>query len=98
MRLTPEQRRLIGHAVRVGNKTLVAKAFGISRNMVYKWNRRRKYLKDKKRKPKTPKTTPKIELFILGLRSLFRWGSDRIQKGLWHKLIANTSTRVLSLN
>lgn len=85
MRLTPEVRRLIGPAVdRVGNKTLVAKAFGISRNTVYKWNRRRKYLNDRKRKPKTPKITPKIELFILGLRSLFRWGSDRIQKGLWH--------------
>ena len=85
MRLTAEQRSLIGPAVdRIGNKTLVAKAFGVSRKTIYKWNKRRKYVKDRKRKPKKAKVTPKVELFILALRTLFRWGSDRIQKGLWH--------------
>lgn len=85
MRLKPEQRSLIGPAVdRIGNKSLVAMTFGVSRKTVHKWYKRRKYLKDRKRKPKKAKVTLKIELFILGLRSLFNWGSDRIQKGLWN--------------
>lgn len=85
MRLTPEQRSLIGSAVdRIGNKTLVAKVFGVSRNTIYKWSRRRKYLRDRKRKPKKSKITRDIEQYILGLRTLFKWGSDRIKKGLWH--------------
>ncbi len=84
MRLTPEQRSLIGPAVdRVGNKTLVAKVFGTSRKTVYKWNKRRKHTKDRKRKRKKQKVTPEIELFIIALRTLFAWGSERVQKGLF---------------
>lgn len=83
MRLTPDQRRLIGPAVdRVGNKSLVAKAFGIARKTVYTWNRRRKYTSDKKRTKKKSKVTVKVELSILAMRNFFEWGTERIQKGL----------------
>lgn len=84
MRLTSEQRSLIGPAIdRTNNKSLVAKVFGIARNTLYKWNKRRKHLKDKKRKKKKSKISFKIELFILALRNLFDWGSERIRKGLY---------------
>lgn len=83
MRLTSEKRRLIGEAVdRVANKSLVARVFGTTRKTVYKWYKRRKYLKDRKRKPKKPKVTLTIELFILALRNTFHWGTERIRKGL----------------
>lgn len=83
MRLKPEQRSLIGEAVdRTHNKSLVARVFGVARNTVYKWNNRRKYTKDRKRNKKKPKVTIKVELFILAIRTMFRWGCERIQKGL----------------
>ena len=41
-------------------------------------------MKKRKRKPKRPKVTPKIESFIIAVRSIFQWWCDRIQKGLWH--------------
>lgn len=84
MRLTSEQRSLIGPAIdRTNNKSLVAKVFGIARKTLYKWNKRRKHLKDKKRKKKKSKISFEIELFILALRNLFDWGSERIRKGLY---------------
>lgn len=84
MRLTPEQRSLIGSAVdRVHNKSLVAKVFGVARRTVYKWNKRRKHTEDRKRKKKGPKITAKVELTILAIRNFFEWGTERIQKGLY---------------
>lgn len=84
MRLTPDQRRLIGPAVdRIGNKSLVAEVFGITRKIVRKWCNRRKHLKDRKRKKKKPKVSFEIELFILALRNFFEWGTERIRKGLY---------------
>lgn len=83
MRLTPEQRSLIGPAVdRTNNKSLVARVFGIARNTLYKWNKRRKHLKDRKRKKKKSKISLEVELFILALRTILEWGSERIRKGL----------------
>ena len=83
MRLTPEQRSLIGPAVdRTNNKSLVAKVLGIARKTLYKWNKRRKHLKDKKRKKKKSKISLEVELSILALRNMFEWGSERIRKGL----------------
>ena len=83
MRLTSELRRLISKSVdRIGNKSLVARVFGISRPTVYKWNNRRKHTKDEKRKKKEPKITEEIELYILALRLTFEWGTERIKKGL----------------
>lgn len=83
MRLTIDERRLIGKAIDRGvNKSLVAKVLGVTRKVVYKWNKRRKHLKDRKRKRKKLKITSKVELFILGLRIVFGWGTERIKKGL----------------
>ena len=83
MMLSVEQRRLIGEAVdRTGNKSLVAKVLGVSRDTVYRWSKRRKQLKDRKRKPKKSKVTVKVELSILAMRSL-DWGCERIRKGLF---------------
>ncbi len=83
MRLTIEIRNLIGKAVdRVGNKSLVSRVFGVTRKTVDKWHKRRKHLKDRARKKKKPKITIDIELSILALRNTFKWGTERIQKGL----------------
>lgn len=83
MRLTPTERSLIGKVVdRLGNKSLVAKAFGIARKTVYKWNKRRKHTNDRKRRKKKSKVTVKVELSILAMRNFFEWGTERIQKGL----------------
>jgi len=83
MRLTSEQRHLIGKAIDRGvKKTLVAKVLGVTRKVIYKWNKRRKHLKDKKREPKQSKVTFKIEHSILALRNTFDWGSERIKKAL----------------
>ena len=83
MRLTIEERRLIGKAVDRGvNKSLVAKVLGVTRKTIYKWDKRRKHLKDRKRKKKKSKITLKVELFILALRNTFEWGTERIKKGL----------------
>lgn len=83
MRLTFEERRLIGEAVdRGNNKSTVAKVLGITRATVYKWDRRRSHLKDRKRCPKESKITADIEASILALRS-FGWGTARIQQGLF---------------
>jgi len=82
MRLSVEARNLIGECVdRVGNKSLVARVFGVERATVYKWNRRRKHLKDRKRK-QHGKITEEVELAILALRTVFQWGSGRIKQGL----------------
>jgi transposase InsO family protein len=84
MRLTPEQRSLIGKAVdRTNNKSLVARVFGVTRKTVDKWNKRRKQTKDRKRKKKKSKINVNVELFILALRTVFEWGTERIQKGLY---------------
>lgn len=83
MRLTPEQRSLIGSAVdRINNKSLVAKVFGITRATIYKWYKRRKHITDRKRKPRRSKITEAIELSILAIRNTFRWGTARIQQAL----------------
>jgi transposase len=83
MRLTPDQRSLVGKAVdRVANKSLVAKVLGVNRATVYKWNKRRKHLKDRKRKPKESKITEKVELSIIAIRTTFNWGTGRIKQAL----------------
>lgn len=85
MRLNLEERSLIGKLVdKLGNKSLVSKLIGTSRKTVYKWNKRRKHLKDRKRKSKKRKVTPAIEQFIIALRKTFKWGTERIKKGLYN--------------
>jgi transposase InsO family protein len=55
---------------------------GVTRRTVYKWDKRRKNLKDRKRKKKKPKITLQVELSILALRNTFSWGCERIKKAL----------------
>lgn len=84
MRLTIDERRLIGKAVDRGvNKSWVAEVLGVTRKTVYKWNKRRKYLKDRKRNKKKSKITLGVELSILALRNTFEWGCERIKKGVY---------------
>lgn len=83
MRLTFELRGLIGEAIDRGvNKSWVATVLGTTRKTVYKWDKRRKHLKDRKRKKKKPKITLAVELSILALRNTFGWGCERIRKAL----------------
>jgi transposase len=83
MKLSTDIRKLIGDCVdRTGNKSLVARVFGVHRNTVLKWNKRRKHLNDRKREKKKSKVTVSVELSILALRNTFDWGTERIRKGL----------------
>lgn len=83
MRLSPEQRRLIGKSIDKGNnKSSVARVLCINRGTVYKWDKRRCYLEDRKKEPKSSKITLEVELSILALRNTFGWGTERIRKGL----------------
>ena len=97
MRLTPDQRRLIGRAVdRTHNKSLVSRVIGVTRKTIYKWARRRKQLHDRKRKRCPPKITLEVELFILTIRNTFHWGTERIQKALsgLPKFMLDTLSRI----
>lgn len=82
MRTTPEQRHLMADAINRGkNINLVADFFGVCIRTVKRWINRKRY-KDKPRKAKTSKITLQTELAILSMRTLFEWGSARIQQGL----------------
>lgn len=88
MRTAPEQRKLMVDAVRRGvNKNIVAEVFNTSLRTVYRWIKRafhkgKESYKDKSRKAKKSKITLKVELAILAMRTLFEWGTARIQQGL----------------
>lgn len=84
MRLECEERRALIKSVRRGTPiNLVAKVFGVSRRTVWKWSKvdLRTSLKDKHRNQRA-KITGKVELAILFMRAMFKWGSARIQQGL----------------
>ena len=88
MKLKPDQRHLLVNAIQRGiNKTDVAKVFGVTRKTVRKWVKRAQHdhkniFKDKKRKPKKSKITEQIEISILKMRLMFKWGTAKIQQGL----------------
>lgn len=83
MHLIPEVRHLLAKAIdKVDNKSLVAKVFGVARKTVYKWNKRRKHLNDRKHEVRVRKVTLEVELSIISLRNTFNWGTERIKKGL----------------
>ncbi|MBM4400819.1 MAG: transposase [Crenarchaeota archaeon] len=68
--------------------TCIAELFDTTRQTVHRWLRRakhvgREYYKDKPRKPKEPKVTAEVELSILKLRTTLKWGTARIQQGLY---------------
>jgi transposase InsO family protein len=63
--------------------------FNTTRQTVYRWLGRGKHrgsetFKDKPRQPKESKVTIEVELSILKLRTTFKWGTARIQQGLYN--------------
>lgn len=82
MRLTFEQRSLVADARRRSIKiSRIAEVIGTSETTVKRWSKRKRFT-DKKRKSKESKITLEVELTVLGLRTMFGWGCERIQKGL----------------
>jgi hypothetical protein len=98
--------------------TSIAKTFKTTRQTVYRWLKRGKHrgaepFKDQPRQPKESKVTAEVELSILKLRTIFKWGTARIQQGVYClpdfilasvpcvqgvKLSRETINRVLALN
>jgi IS30 family transposase len=68
--------------------TSIAGFFSTTRQTVYRWLGRGKHrgsetFRDKPRQPKESKVTVEVELSILKLRTTFKWGTARIQQGLY---------------
>ena len=89
MRLSPDIR---GAFRKLAKKDLtvtsIAECFNTTRQTVYRWLNRGKHrgtenFKDKPRAPKESKVTAEVELSILKLRTTFKWGTARIQQGLY---------------
>lgn len=82
MRLSPEQRSLVADAYIRGIKVdWISRVFGTSQKTIRKWTKRTRFI-DRVRKPKVSKVTIEVELAILAIRALFKWGTARIQQGL----------------
>jgi IS30 family transposase len=92
VRLSPDIRGAFNRLVKKGLEvTRIAELFDTSRQTVYRWINRskhvgREYYKDKLRKTKESKVTFEVELSILKLRTTFKWGTARIQQGIYHLL------------
>jgi IS30 family transposase len=90
VRLSPDIRGAFGKLVKKGLAvTRIAQLFDTTRQTVHRWINRskhvgREYFKDKLRKPKQAKVTEQVELSILKLRTMFKWGTARIQQGLYN--------------
>lgn len=90
MRLSPDIRGAFTKLVKKGLAvTRIAELFDTTRQTVHRWLKRskhvgREYFKDKSRKPKPAKVTYEVELSILKLRTTFKWGTARIQQGLFN--------------
>jgi transposase-like protein len=68
--------------------TRITDLFDTTRQTVHRWLKRarhvgREYFKDKPRTPKSRKVTADVEVPILALRKTFKWGTARIQQGLY---------------
>ena len=89
MRLSPDIRGAFGKLVKKGLAvTRIAELFDTTRQTVHRWLNRarhvgREYFKDKIRRPKPAKVTQEAELSILKLRTTLKWGTARIQQGLY---------------
>lgn len=88
MRLKPDQRHALVDAVRRGiDKKTVATVFNTTVKTVSAWCKRACHrgsesFKDKLRKPRQNKITLDVELAIIAMRTMFEWGTARIQQGL----------------
>ncbi|MGD0072315.1 MAG: helix-turn-helix domain-containing protein [Candidatus Bathyarchaeia archaeon] len=89
MRLSPDIRGAFRKLAKTDlTVTSIAQMFNTTRQTVYRWLGRGKHrgkeaFKDKPRQPKESKVTVEVELSILKLRTTFKWGSARIQQGLY---------------
>lgn len=89
MRLSPDIRGAFRKLARADlSVSGIAKTFGTTRQTVYRWLKRGKHrgtetFKDKPRAPKESKVTVEVELSVLKLRTTFKWGTARIQQGLY---------------
>jgi hypothetical protein len=82
IRLSLKQQRLFKEAKKLSIKTSrIAEVFGVSQKTVRRCVKRRTQ-KEKVRKAKESKLTLKVELAILAMRTMFEWGTARIQQGL----------------
>jgi IS30 family transposase len=90
VRLSPDIRGALNKLVKKGLAvTRIAELFDTTRQTVHRWLNRakhvgREYFKDRPRKPKESKVTMEVELSILKLRTTFKWGTARIQQGLYN--------------
>ena len=89
MRLSPDIRGAFRKLSRRGlTVTNIADFFNTTRQTVHRWLKRGKHrgketFKDNPRQPKESKVTVEVELSILKLRTTFKWGTARIQQGLY---------------
>jgi len=89
VRLSPDIRGAFRVLVKTDlTVTSIAQMFNTTRQTVYRWVGRGKHrgsetFKDKPRQPRESKVTAEIELSILKLRTTFKWGTARIQQGLY---------------
>ena len=89
VRLSPDIRGAFRKLRKDLTVTGIAQTFNTTRQTVYRWLGRGKHrgtetFKDKPRQPKESKVTMEVELSILKLRTTFKWGTARIQQGLWN--------------
>jgi IS30 family transposase len=89
VRLSPDIRGAFRKLSKKGlSATSIAGFFNTTRQTVYRWLGRGKHrgketFKDKPRAPRESKVTFQVELSILKLRIAFKWGTGRIQQGLY---------------
>ena len=89
-RLSPDVRGAFGKLVKRGLAvTHVARLFDTTRQTVHRWLKRAKHVgrecfRDEPRRPRTSRVTEEVELSILKLRTAFKWGTARIQQGLYN--------------
>lgn len=89
VRLSPDIRGAFRKLVKKGLAIKdIAYYFDTTRQTVYRWLRRGKHrgietFQDKPRQPKESKVTVDVEVSILKLRSVFKWGTARIQQGIF---------------
>jgi IS30 family transposase len=118
VRLSPDIRGAFRKLKKELTVTGIAEMFNTTRQTVYRWLGRGKHpgkenFKDEPRQPKESKVTLEVELSILKLRTTFKWGTARIQQGLYNlpqfilnsvqcvqavKLSRETINKVLSRN
>jgi IS30 family transposase len=89
MKLAPDIRGVFRKLVKKGLAIKdIAYYFDTTRQTVHRWLSRGKHrgkeaFHDKPRQPKESKVTADVEVSILKLRSTFKWGTARIQQGIF---------------